>query len=333
MNLKKPFILTGILLTLNSYALETDNYLAWEVVLPDSREAINEFMTSKIEEALKSANESNRDVSCEAITFKIAKKFRTSPGSKSLETFVAENLDKENIYPNTPKFLELSILAKTRFYLKYSGLSPNLQIDGFYFGADKLSHFASTGRRYIKHYLKKISQGLSEEEAQKSAIRYGLLNEASVLGWWASGVFSYGDMEANYQGFLFYKRMCLDQENTYLSRDENGKWKLVERPDLKDYVSGYWDESFNQSYFSPTSWPEVKKSIQKKYCDMKAASVVADRMNYYAQDDHNSFSLDYIRELQAKGFRNAPVAHLSQSVTEVCEEKTPTNEAFIAISE
>jgi hypothetical protein len=101
----------------------------------------------------------------------------------------------------------MSILSGTRFYLKYSGLSPNLQINGYYLGADKLSHFASTGRRYLKRYLKKKKKGFSEEDSVQAAIRYGLLNEASVLGWWASGVFSYADMEANYQGLVYYKKI------------------------------------------------------------------------------------------------------------------------------
>lgn len=332
----KTVSLIGLLLfTVSAHALETDNYLAWDVSLPDSAEEVNDFMASKIEEALELANTSDKTYSCEQITLKIAKQFRTTPTSKSLEEFVGEMLDKENIHPKTPKFLELSILHKTRFYLKYSGLSPNLQIDGYYFGADKLSHFASTGRRYFKRYLKLKNKGYSEEDAQKAAIRYGLLNERSVLGWWASGVFSYGDMEANYQGFLYYKRMCLSGENTYLTQDESGKWRLTEKPDLREYVSGYWDETFNHSFFSKRSWRQVKETIGEKYCAKKTSPVVLERMDYYQKQNHTSFSLEYIRELQAEGYRNAPVPTLTQNVEALCEEKAsrPEQEEALASAE
>lgn len=320
MRSSSALVLAIFLMPMSVEALETDNYLAWEVVLPDSADQVNTFMAEKIQEALDLANERDKTYSCEAITVKIAKQFRTTPTSKSLEEFINETIDKENIYPRTPDFLDISILNNTRFYLKYSGLSPNLQINGFYFGADKLSHFASTGRRYFKRYVRKLKNGYSDEDATKSAIRYGLLNEASVLGWWASGVFSYGDMEANFQGFQYYKRMCLSGEDNYLAQDESGKWKLVKTPDLREYVSAYWDESFNHSFFSKHSWPEVKKSIQNKYCVMQFDSPVSERMSYYQNSPHTSFSLEYIRELQSQGYRNAPVPKDSQNVEEICSE-------------
>jgi hypothetical protein len=305
----KSWILSALtmILPLSVQALETDNYLAWEVVLPDSADKVNDFMNSKVQEALNIANARKKIFSCKAITARIAEQFKTTPTSKSLEEFVNETLDKENIFPKSPDYLDISILHDTRFYLKYSGLAPNIQISGFYFGADKLSHFASTGRRYFNHYLKKKKKGFEDSEAVKSAIRYGLLNEASVLGWWASGVFSYGDMEANFQGFLYYKKMCSNEENNYLAQDENGKWQIVKKPDLRDYVSAYWDETYNQSIFSKSSWPVVSESIQQKYCGMKLDSIVTDRMSFYQNDPHTSFSLEYIKELQASGYHNAPV--------------------------
>ncbi len=218
-------LLSLVFITLSPvvFALETDNYLSWGLDLKDSSEAINSFMAKQIEEALAKSNEKAGPQTCENVTFEIAKKFKTTPTSKSLETFVNESLDTVNIFPKNPYYLEQSILRNSsRFYLKYSGLSPNLQMNGIYFGADKLSHFASTGRRYLKHYLKKIRKGYSEEEAMQSMIRFGLLNEETVLGIWPSGVFSYGDMEANYQGFVFYKKLCLDDKENYLEQAEDG---------------------------------------------------------------------------------------------------------------
>lgn len=325
MFLRISALLTTIIVsasTLASQQLETDNYLAWKLKLPDSRDAINNFIHEKMEKVLEQTRSKNKTYSCEDITLKIAKQFKTTPIGKSIESFIEVNLS-DHIRPAP---LDESVLRNTRFYLRYSGLAPTLQINGIYFGADKLSHFASTGRRYYKHYLKKLRRGYSEEEAVKSAIRYGLLNEATVLGWWASGVFSYGDMEANYQGFLFYKRLCLDENDPYLIQDENGKWHIKIKPDLKDYVNPYWDETFNRSYYSPGSWKQVKENLKESYCVLKLNSIVEERISYYNSLNHTSFSLEYIRELQSEGYKRAPLPLVHQDITNLCEEESVTSE-------
>lgn len=304
-------------------ALETDNYLSWGLTLEDSSEEINTFMAEQIEAALNKSAEKSAPQSCEDVTFEISKRFKTTPTTKSLETFVNETLDKEKIFPKNPYYLEQSILKNTsRFYLKYSGLSPNLQMDGVYFGADKLSHFASTGRRYLKHYLKKMKKGYSEVEAMQSMVRFGLLNEETVLGIWPSGVFSYGDIEANYQGFVFYKKLCLDDKDTYLSQDEDGKWFLKNKPDMRKYVSPYWDETYNRSYFANGTWKRTSLVIKENYCPMILNPDVVERMKFYQSSLHTSFSLNYIRELQAEGYKRAPVPEETQSIDELCRTST-----------
>lgn len=303
------------------FALETDNYLSWGLDLKDSSEEINSFIAEQIKEALTKSNEKTGPQSCEDVTFEIAKRFKTTPTSKSLETFVNDSLGSENIFPKNPYYLEQSILRNTsRFYLKYSGLSPNLQMNGIYFGADKLSHFASTGRRYLKHYLKKLRKGFSEEEAKQSMIRFGLLNEKTVLGIWPSGVFSYGDMEANYQGFVFYKKLCLDDNENYLEQSEDGKWNLKNKPDMRNYVNPDWDETFNLSHFAKGTWKKTALIIKADYCSLKESPKVIDRMTYYQARATTSFSLGYINELKAEGYRRAPVPEQEQSIDELCQD-------------
>jgi hypothetical protein len=303
-----------------AYALETDNYLTWGLNLGDSSEEISSFIAEQIESALAKSGEQESPQSCEDVTFEIAKRFKTTPTTKSLETFVNETLDKEKIFPKNPYYLEQSILKNSsRFYLKYSGLSPNLQMNGIYFGADKLSHFASTGRRYLKHYLKKMKKGYSEQEAMESMVRYGLLNEQTVLGVWPSGVFSYADVEANYQGFVFYKKLCLDEKETYLSKNEEGKWFLKNKPDMKNYVSPFWDETYNLSYFAKGTWKRTSLVIQEQYCSLMTSPAVIERMSFYRSSPHTSFSLNTIKELQANGYKRAPVPEDTQSIDELCQ--------------
>lgn len=301
----------------SAHALETDNYLAWGRTLPDSGDDLNQLIAEQIEEVIAETSPKER-VSCEAITFRIANRFKTTPRRKLFEDHSSEYL-AEKMYPSTPYYLEESIYRNTgRFYLSKSGLSPNLQTDGIFFGVDKLSHFGSTGRRYLKHYLKKIKRGYSPEEAEKSAIRFGLANEARILGLWPSGVFSYGDMEANYQGFRFYRKLCLDETNTYLESVGTG-WKLAKKPDIRNYVNPYWDETYNQSYLAPGTWAHASKVIQRDYCPLRKSEDVQARVKAYSDRGHTSRSLKYIAELQAARYYQAPVPSLSQSIDKLCE--------------
>ncbi len=299
-------------------ALETDNYLAWEVTLPDSGEEFNKFFGERIEHALAEVNSLNRPVSCEAMSYRIAAEFKTILGTNPIEDFAHTELTGM-VFPVEEKFVQESILNETRFYLQFTGLAPNVQINGVYLGLDKLAHFASTGRRYFKRYLKRLRAGDTETEATQSAIRYGLLNEASVLGWWASGVFSYGDMEANYQGLRFYQKLCFDQKDPYLSQDERGKWSVAKKLDLKAFVNPYWDESYNPSFYTRSSWPLVRAAIVRRYCAIKSSTRVQERMRHYDSFAHRSFSLDYIRELQEAGHRHAPIP-AQQTTPTLCED-------------
>ncbi len=300
---------------MSAHALETDNYLSWGVTLPDASEDINKLIQTQIEEVISSAKE---DVNCRTITFRIANRFKTTPRRKLFEDWSTHSLS-EKMFPTSPYYLKQSIYQNTRrVYLSKSGLSPNMQANGIYFGVDKLSHFGSTGRRYLKVYLKEIRKGRTPEEAEKKAIRMGLSNEAGILGLWPSGVFSYGDMEANFQGFRFYKKLCLDESDTYLEKVD-GRWKLAKSADIRNYISPYWDESFNLSYRAPGMWNVTSRIIKEKYCPMKENSEVQARMDIYRNFPHKSASLEYIRELQLTGYHQAPIPAEKQSVEKLCE--------------
>lgn len=300
----------------SAHALETDNYLTWDKTLPDSADDVNALIRNQIEGVIAT----KQDLSCRTITFRIANRFKTTPGKKLFENHIQDNL-AEKMYPSHPYYLRESIYRNTsRFYLSKSGLSPNLQANGIYFGVDKLSHFGSTGRRYLKHYLKKIKRGYSPEEAEKSAIRLGLSNEARILGLWPSGTFSYGDIEANYQGFRFYKKLCLDEQDTYLKK-EGSSWKLVKVPDIRDYVSPYWDETFNLSFRARGMWAITSRIIREEYCPLKDSELVQNRFKLYREMNHTSRSLTYVEELRKNRYYQAPDPSELQSVDKLCSNQ------------
>jgi hypothetical protein len=243
-------------LPMSLFALETDNYISLGHKLSDSRAFINAYLRSEISEVLKDQKKSE---SCSGLRFKLAKRWK-SIGVKHnpLENALVSNLPEGAVYPRSFNYVHDSIYRDP--FLPYSslfGLSPNVQVSGIYFGTDKFSHFASTGFTYFLIYSSSLRSGRSEEESLLKAITFGLKDEQSLHGFWASGVFSYADLEANFQGLLFYKNLC----GMYLKR--RGEWWSLGRvPDIKDYVSGFWDETFNRSYFLEGNWQKIKPFIK-----------------------------------------------------------------------
>lgn len=313
-------LLILILSVFSLYAMETDNYMVWDRDLKDSTEAINGYFKEQIQTTLNEINESGKSYSCLQTTFAIAKKFKTlPPGHKPLEDWLIRNLDENQIYPKTYKFLDETIYREPyRFYLIWIDISPTVQVNGFYFGIDKLSHFVSTGRRYFRLYTDARRWGKNEKKATEKAIRMGLTNEATIIGLMGDGVYSYGDVEANYQGLQLYKNFCFESENPYLKQEKDNSWTQVRDFDIRDYVSAYWDETFNLSYRLHFNWTRVSKVIKEKYCPLIDSQRVKDRMKYYTDSNHTSYSLEYIKELQKILFRHAPLIPQEQSVERLC---------------
>lgn len=293
-----------ILLSLSAFALETDNYLVWDRELKDSRSSINQFFNDEMEKILEDSE--SQSLSCQEITKKIGKVFASHlVHDNPVEKHLLEVLGSDEIYPATLFFVEESIYRDPfRIYIPYFGLAPNIQVNGFYFGTDKLSHFASTGRIYFEKFQKTSSL--------EKALTWGIQDEKSVHGYWASGVFSFADLEANYQGFLFYQNLC-GGKNPYLGR-KNQEWVLERKFDIKDYVSGLWDESYLESYRLPGNWEKVRPILQREYCSLKNSPLVRNRFHYYSTHLPGSSSLPYFKGLKL------PKA---QSFQELCSNRQP----------
>jgi hypothetical protein len=303
-------------------ALETDNYITWQLQLQDSSDLVNQYINSQIQEELNEQVKRKKNISCEKLTLNIAERFRTQPPvTHPLEDWLHEHLDETMIYPKSgEQYRTKSIYRQLyRFYLRYVKLAPNVQINGVYLGTDKLSHFVSTGRRYFEHYNKLIKKNVSPELALQDTIRFGLKNERTFLGTWSSGVFSYADMEANYQGLIFYQKFC-HSDYPFLAQDQQGVWYQQNQVNIRDYVNPYWDETFNPSWRVPKNWKKTAPTIKKLYCQERQSPLVTARFELYQQWQHQSYSLNYITQLQVQGHKLAPDPLLQQSFEKLCAQ-------------
>ncbi|OGR42543.1 MAG: hypothetical protein A2X35_12050 [Elusimicrobia bacterium GWA2_61_42] len=134
-------------------------------------------------------------------------------------------------------------------------LFPLIKIGDTVVGVDKLEHMFGMGLRYFKkHYL--------EERPLVSVLKSGIFSEKTFLGgnMLATGVFSYADLSANFNGMRFWNHM-LQKRDDVLGAQHNagpylacqgGKWvKNEERPiDFRTYVDASMQESMNCSKFA-----------------------------------------------------------------------------------
>ncbi len=104
----------------------------------------------------------------------------------------------------------------------------------------------------------------------------------------------------------------MNEDESYLYQNEDGEWLIQKTPDMRDYVSPYWDETFNLSYRQPKAWALAAGNIQADYlCRSDLLSRGEARLAEYAQRPFTSFSLEYIKELQAQGYNRAPIPQVS----------------------
>jgi hypothetical protein len=308
------FLLLTFLFSLPALALETDNYIVWGQELQDSSEHINTFFTEGIETAL-AAIPDHEQKSCEEMTRIISKDFASYlVHDNPVENWLFKVLTSAEMYPGDMNYVKGSIYREPfRFYIPWFGLAPNIQVNGFYFGTDKLSHFASTGMIYFKIFQRELALGHSEIDAMKSAINWGIQDEKSLHGYWASGVLSYADLESNFQGLRFYREFC-DGKEPFLKRNPDGRWILSKTPAIENYVSGLWDESYELSYRLPENWEHVKKEL-KRYCLDSRTPEVRARFAYYKHSPE-SMSKKYLETL--KKAELLPDPEVSQSFVDIC---------------
>jgi hypothetical protein len=309
-------LLLAVLLQCESVqALETDQFYAWGKPIEDSSEYLNAWVRLQIQSALDS-NSADSAQDCESAVQNIQKHLQHSI-YQPIELWIISS----NLVDRIPRGLEASreyrshyLLSKT-FSFDYARLlqpSPTLQVSEIRFGSDKLAHFFSEGWWYYKHWKKNRNKN-TDEELQRSMFRYGVKLEQSIQGMQMTGVFSPGDLEANYQGFVFYKRMCHGEKPLLVRQKES--WLFSSDFDFRDYVHPKWDESWNPNIYSPIRWKGIR-STMSAYCTVLNSEWVKEQRSHYAELDTSTPTSKLVQELVATGELPDPKTF---SITSVCD--------------
>jgi hypothetical protein len=136
--------------------------------------------------------------------------------------------------------------------------SPTVHVHGYYLGTDKIDHFFQQGHKYFEMVMEKEARGADAAEAIATAVAHGVKQEHEYYGTLASGVYSNGDLAANYAGMKFYLNLRHSVRigervlPPLLERSSEG-WRLRPgiNPDhlLEPFISNHLDESLNPSRY------------------------------------------------------------------------------------
>ncbi|MBF0361596.1 MAG: hypothetical protein HQK49_11325 [Oligoflexia bacterium] len=303
--LKITFLVLALFFIIPNWDLcaeETDNFLSWGEKISDSSELINRHFNQIIERRLDKINRSIINRSCWRVAMKIA--IDTNGWIESNTShWINKNPEIDRIprYPtNQREYLDKSIYREN--YRKLFNSCPTINMNGIYFGSDKISHFFGMGIVYFMSYLRGLHNSLEKNDIYERVTDLGIKSEMGLTGLKSSGVLSYADIEANFQGLRFFENLC-DGDDPYLDVVD-GEWVMKRELDLREYINPFFDESYYDNVYSTKRWSLVKEYLLP-FCEKKKSdSEVIERFKRYDKIINNmklNFSHKYIDKLMLEG--------------------------------
>lgn len=307
----------GIVLAGAVWAAEADQFLTWDLELRDSAPALNRYLNENLQVCLDRVNKRTRPVTDpRELTETVYLFFFQGLHSSRVRAFLHYSDDIDRYPPlevSSREYQRRSILRGFAFpYIL--PMARTIRIGDVYLSVDKISHFFGFGRRYYQRYCRHRDEGMSDEEAMERVVKWGIHNEESMVGKLVDGIFSHGDMEANFSGFLMARDLC-GGDNPNIVYAE-GEWRIARPVDIGKYVTPGFDESYNTSHYWAMRERIVLPILKEEYCAKRSLPMVQARFKRYG-DWPPSFSQRVItRYYDAKG-KNP---QREQSLETICEE-------------
>jgi len=303
-------LVTIALVAVPARALETDQYYAWKRPLKDATDAINEKINADVAEALARFNSHHDPASCPCRTAQAAIRDHFNYLIIGRPELWATKTSLVNRIPATsdeePRFRHAYLYGKTAPIdpVLWMPPSPTIEIAGVRTGADKLGHFFSDGAWIEGSYRHALKNGATDDEALRHALRFSIATERTIWGSGTSGILSLGDLEANYQGLMFYRGLCGGPDPA-LTLSPTG-WRLKRSFDLRDYVTPEWDESWQPNIYTPSRWAKVRP-VMARYCDLLRDPEIQRQRAAYATRDRETPTEAIVRQLVVSGILADPL--------------------------
>lgn len=256
-----------------SWAKEVDSFTGWYNPLQDGSEIVNFRVNTEIKLAVEEHNRDSKTCDPEKVMDLAYERLGGNPWGKLEMEF-----DKSTLIPKQEIRFEDSVYREFRFLdapvqvLRIGCCSNVLSINGVRIGTDKIGHFFGQGMSYYTminrklspldiltfgYHIKKYGRNLN------GALKWGYDTEMKGLyGQVTTGVGSFGDLAANYDGFRFWSSLTKGKYPFLIC--QKGKYKVSKLFDVKDYVSQAWDEAINCSAYPNSSvWQAMENSFSR----------------------------------------------------------------------
>lgn len=257
---------------LSAMAAEVDQFTRRDEPLADSSDLVNAYANKAVIQSIKHANA--KGLGCrEEELYKELKVYFANHTKGKLVIDIIENpiYSKRHIEVKNSVFQDWTIwdgagLGLTMMASNGVTMSDVIRIGDQEVGVDKFEHMFGQGFNYFKkNYLK--------EKGEVAAVKKGIFGEKFLLGGQkiGNGVFSYGDLGANFNGMRFWNHM-LQRRDDVLGADYNigpyiscvnDKWVKASDIDFRNYIDSSMDESINCSkYPSDNTVKKFKRRLK-----------------------------------------------------------------------
>lgn len=241
--MKNLIFLLALIFSSKVFSAETDNFSFRDKKLSDSSKVINEIVNGYMQTVVAAYNKEFKNCNDEKLLEILKYKLDTNFPQIYSDLDETKEIDKSlsfNIYGGmTGVFNEIG-----GYY------APSINVNGVRIGIDKIDHMLSHGISYLEVFKK--TNDIND------ALDLGIKQENGCWGLSCNKVKSYGDLAANYKGFLFWSRMLGSEKNSYIKCIDN-KYVLDQKFDVAEYVDDSMDEALNCSSFAST---EIAKGVK-----------------------------------------------------------------------
>jgi len=320
-------------------AFETDQYDLSPEPLADIGDEVSDYIQQNVQEALHDLNiQIDSFESClrspTEVTGKTCNQDRASRelafwrSERALTRAVYDKLGKgpapfskiehwmdSHQFRLKPARYRLSVWKSLFFFWPVDSLtlSPTVNLYGYEFGIDKFGHIFQQGYTYYTIYTRALDDGLPPDDARQKATRWGSAMEDTLFGTLLTGVYSNGDLFANYVGMKFYEGLTHDLKIGERYRPavavlKDGRWTLnsdarLRMVLLRPFISNHLNEALNPSIFTNTLGLRayIRRKVANRSCQ-RWLTAYPDLTRASVQEESDSLTTWYGEKY---GFKNS----------------------------
>jgi hypothetical protein len=313
------FTLTAVLFALGSMAArssEIDSFSQRYQPLRDATRIVEAQTRIFWDQALAEANDTRSGCNEDRLYKSLRKRFGNHLfGEMSKWLAKSRDLPARAVAPDNSIYRGLSLgesIVLSSF--RKQGNGRVIRMGEHEIGADKFEHFWGSGFAYFrKGFLRR------EIPSIVPALLHGQKMEGGLFGATMTGVYSFGDLSANFNGMRFWNHV-LGRYTDPLGSSQNlgpyvacreGRWTTLEYPRWSKYIDASWDEGINCSAFRTNSMKEkveahldalAQETGERFRCPM-TRKFNRQLWRKYGELSHQLLNHDGFRSLEENDFR------------------------------